>query len=52
MCPFCGEKLEKRGSFNMCLKGCSGYIDSDDMTFDEVCDFMDSTDDDYSDCPF
>ena len=52
MCPFCGEELETRGTFRMCLKGCSSYIEGEDMTFDEVCESMDLIDDDYSDCPF
>lgn len=53
LCPLCGEPLTRSGEYNICTTGCTAYIDSDDLSMDEVLESMEYTeDDDCDDIPF
>lgn len=49
MCPFCGSEL--RDVHDALLCDC-GYIETEDMSYDEICDMMSKIEDNYDDCPF
>lgn len=42
LCPLCGEPLKRDGEFNICITGCTAYIDSDTQSMNEIVAYLDS----------
>lgn len=50
MCLFCGKELANEGKFHFCS---CGYIETDDMSYEEIFDMFSAIeDDDSEEIPF
>lgn len=41
-CPYCGEPLKSDNEYSYCINGSCSYIESDDMSYEEICEMLDS----------